>query len=265
MKGSVFAGTDRKHVILFTKSNQCFSPLSESSCCTWVNSQHPVVLQCFLKGSSGGFCYAGGCSPQIPWSLLPQDAETELAEHAPGREKIAVNPTYNWMKQLTSTKSCQGYYWLAILLFRVNKWVRESEDRGSHRSQKRMARRQHKYAARSWVHPCKTIFPDTGLNLYFRSSQKPMFASAGMSFEYYKSISLGNYICPGWFYLASAPSHHILLFRNCTAQNAKGDPADVLLDVLWSRERCTRLRGFLPALHSPTTWAGLYQDIQSQF
>lgn len=165
----------------------------------------------------------------------------------------------------TSTKSCQGYYWLAILLFRVNKWVRESEDRGSHRSQKRMARRQHKYAARSWVHPCKTIFPDTGLNLYFRSSQKPMFASAGMSFEYYKSISLGNYICPGWFYLASAPSHHILLFRNCTAQNAKGDPADVLLDVLWSRERCTRLRGFLPALHSPTTWAGLYQDIQSQF
>ena len=231
--------------------------LGESSHCTRVNSQHPAVLQCLPRGSSGEFCCAGVCSP---W-----DTGTDLAICAPGRENFAVTLADNWTKQITYFHEKLSRVLLACYP------APHSQQRGhrewASQSHRTGWREGNTSAAPSWVRPGNRIFPDSGSSLYFRKScQQSVLTSAGMSFEYHKRRFLGNYICPGWFYLASATSHHTLLFLISTARKAKEAPVHIFPDILHGREQCSLHQQLLiPVLRAHTAWVELYQDIQSWF
>lgn len=233
----------------------------------WTHSI-PWCCNAFWRALLGNFVMLEIAHLRDSTKPSPRDAETDLADCAPGRGNFAVTLADNWMKQITYFHEKLSRVLLACYPAPHSQQTGHREwGQGFVESQNRMARRQHKSAALSWVLPGNRILPDAGLRLCFRKRcQQSVLTSASMSFKYYKHRFLGNHICPGWFYLASAPSHHILLFLISTAREAKRDPADILLSVLHSREPCSfHHQLLLPVLYFHAAWAELYQDIQSWF
>lgn len=177
-KGSLFSATDRKHVILFTKSNQCFSPT------LWVFAPHSgeLTASCGVAVLSKELFWGillcwRLLSSETPQSLLPLDEETDLANGAPRREKFAVTFADNWIKQTTCFHDKLSGVLPACYPAPHSQQTGHREwGQGVPESQNRREGRQHESAALSCILPGHRIFPDTGLNLHFRKKMSAVSA-----------------------------------------------------------------------------------------
>lgn len=147
-KGSLFSTTERKHVILFTKSNQCFSPL------LWVFTLRMGELPA-SRGvamlSEGLFWGILLCwrllTSETPRNLFPRDAETHLANCAPILN-FAVTLADNWMKQITRFHEKLSRVLLACYPAPHSQQTGHREwGQGFPEPQSKTVRRQHKSAA----------------------------------------------------------------------------------------------------------------------
>lgn len=233
-KGSLFSATDRKHVILFTKSNQCFSPP------VWVFIPHTGELRAscgvamFSKELFWGIllCWKLFTS-ETPQNLFPLDTETDLANRAPRREKFAVTFADNWIKQIAYFHDKLSGVLLACYPALHSQQTGHREwGQGVPESHNRRVGRQHKSAALSLILPGHRIFPDTGLSLLYRKkdTSNQYSPSASMSSDNCKDRFQGNYVCSDWFYLVELLATTFCYFFLAQLERLR----EILLTSFWT-------------------------------